>query len=206
MPPSKKVLHCLSLVIAVSVSACGTVEATSDTHGTSAKNPTYGEITAFDYTLRRESQLISFEQGASQNIPIKGVANYTGTAFFREASSPNIVSTANLITNFENSGFSGELSSFIDQNGTTYDGRLEIAQGKIDRSNGSFEAKIFGQLTSEDPSIETADVSGTFSGTIYGQNNTYFRGPTSSTWETNVGQQTEERRSFHGEITVKKEY
>lgn len=198
---NNKVMIGALLIANILLTACGGTGGSFEDAG--VQGVSYRDLSSLNFDLERASARIAQVEGNTSNLPVGGTANYLGTAEFKETNL-TILAGAALEASFSSASTFGTLFNFRGSDGTVFNGTLDITNGKIDRTDSTIIADIAGNLTSDSAAMQTISVSGPdgFNGRILGDNYTYVRGPTSVTWVTNEGTDTEESRTMTGELTV----
>ena len=189
------------------ISACGSSGGSSGAPNTGGgSDVSYGDLNAEYGRIRKDSARVAQNQGYTTNLPTSGTATYAGVASFSESANPQIIANANLNVDFRDSSMSGSLSNFRGDDGTVFDGAMNLSDGAFDGSDGSISADISGHLTSDSARMSTVDSIGEFAGNFIGDNHQYVRGTTSAIWTTNTGTGTEEHIRMQGELAAEKQY
>ncbi|WP_139615542.1 HupA family protein [Paracoccus liaowanqingii] len=107
-------------------------------------------------------ELKNIEYTTNAQMPTDGTATYRGVAAYGDG---NVLSSAQLQANFDNSTMTGRLHNFHAEDGTGVSGDIAIRNGEI-RDTG-YSAELAGNITTES---ERAIVSGTVNGDFSGRN------------------------------------
>ncbi len=188
-----------SISAMVLVAACSTGGGGgSNANGTE----TFSDLRATFLSINNEIDFNSVVDAST--LPTSGSANYNGSVFFTTPQSLIVIGELDLAVDFAASQFDGEATGFADEKGFAYDGKLEVANGDINRSADpdttyAFVGEIDGTIS--DPDDNAYAVDAFIVGDFFGSDEEYIAGVIKGDVESDLGdfELTSDNSAFRAE-------